>query len=146
MPRLLAALALSDLGRDALKFVIALALAIMLALAFSVSTLMTVLGATVPGHEVAEANLGLQFDLYHRQVEEGDVAMAIDEFAALTRHYQIASPPDRGEPDAGEMNYRWLFEKIDAMGFQGYIGCEYRPRAGTLAGLKWAAACGVSLG
>ena len=97
-------------------------------------------------YEVGEPNLGLQFDLYHRQVEEGDVAMAIDEFAALTRHYQIASPPDRGEPDAGEMNYRWLFEKIDAMGFQGYIGCEYRPRAGTLAGLKWAAACGVTLG
>ena len=44
------------------------------------------------------------------------------------------------------MNYRWLFEKIDALGFQGYIGCEYRPRAGTLAGLKWAAACGVRLG
>ena len=97
-------------------------------------------------HEVAEANLHLQFDLYHRQIEEGDVAMAIDEFAPLTRHYQIASPPDRGEPDAGEMNYRWLFEKIDALGFQGYIGCEYRPRAGTLAGLKWAAACGVRLG
>jgi hydroxypyruvate isomerase len=97
-------------------------------------------------HEVAEPNLGLQFDLYHRQIEEGDVAMAIDEFRPLTRHYQIASPPDRGEPDAGEMNYRWLFGKIDASGFAGYIGCEYRPRAGTLAGLTWAAACGVTLG
>jgi len=97
-------------------------------------------------HEVGEPNLGLQFDLYHRQVEEGDVAMAIDEFAPLTRHYQIASPPDRGEPDAGEMNYRWLFQKIDASGFKGYIGCEYRPRGDTLAGLNWAAACGVTLG
>ena len=97
-------------------------------------------------HEVAEGNLGLQFDLYHRQIEEGDVAMAIDEFGPLARHYQIASPPDRGEPDAGEMNYRWLFQKIDATGFKGYIGCEYRPRGDTLAGLKWAAACGVSLG
>ena len=97
-------------------------------------------------HEVAEPNLGLQFDLYHRQIEEGDVAMAMDEFAALTRHYQIASPPDRGEPDAGEMNYRWLFQKIDAGGFAGWVGCEYRPRHGTLAGLGWAAACGVTLG
>jgi len=97
-------------------------------------------------YEVAEPNLGLQFDLYHRQVEEGDVAMAIDEFAPLTRHYQIASPPDRGEPDAGEMNYRWLFAKIDAGAFAGYVGCEYRPRNGTVAGLGWAAACGVTLG
>jgi 2-dehydrotetronate isomerase len=97
-------------------------------------------------HEVGEPNLGLQFDLYHRQIEEGDVAMAIDEFQALTRHYQIASPPDRGEPDAGEMNYPWLFQKLDASSFAGYIGCEYRPRNGTLAGLKWAEACGVSLG
>jgi 2-dehydrotetronate isomerase len=97
-------------------------------------------------HEVAEPNLGLQFDLYHRQIEEGDVAMAIDEFAPLTRHYQIASPPDRGEPDAGEMNYRWLLQKIDAGGFAGWIGCEYRPRDGTLPGLKWLAACGVTLG
>ncbi|HJZ29947.1 MAG TPA: TIM barrel protein [Hyphomicrobiaceae bacterium] len=97
-------------------------------------------------HEVAEPNLGLQFDLYHRQVEEGDVATAIDEYRALTRHYQIASPPDRGEPDAGEMNYRWLFAKIDASPFAGYVGCEYRPRNGTLAGLGWAAACGVTLG
>jgi hydroxypyruvate isomerase len=97
-------------------------------------------------HEVAEPNLGLQFDLYHRQIEEGDVAVAIDEFGPLARHYQIASPPDRGEPDDGEMNYRYLFARIDASGFKGYVGCEYRPRAGTLAGLKWASACGVTLG
>lgn len=97
-------------------------------------------------HEVGAANLGLQFDLYHRQVEEGDVATALVEFAPLVRHYQIASPPDRGEPDAGEMNYPWLFQQIDASSFGGWIGCEYRPRAGTVAGLKWAEACGVSLG
>lgn len=96
-------------------------------------------------HEVGEPNLGLQFDLYHRQVVEGDVAMAIKEYAALTRHYQIASPPDRGEPDEGEMNYRWLLQRIDASGYTGYVGCEYRPRRGTLEGLKWAKACGVTL-
>jgi hydroxypyruvate isomerase len=97
-------------------------------------------------HEVGEPNLGLQLDLYHRQVEEGDVATAIAEFGPLARHYQIASPPDRGEPDAGELNYPWLFKRIDDSGFDGWVGCEYRPRAGTSAGLEWAEACGVSLG
>jgi len=97
-------------------------------------------------HEVGEPNLRLQFDLYHRQIEEGDVAMAIGEFAPLAGHYQIASPPDRGEPDDGEMNYRYLFQRIDDTGFDGWIGCEYRPRQGTVEGLKWVAACGVALG
>lgn len=97
-------------------------------------------------HEVGARNLGLQFDLYHRQVEEGDVATAMAEFAPLIRHYQIASPPDRGEPDAGEMNYPWLLQQIAASGFDGYIGCEYRPRRGTVEGLAWTKACGVTLG
>jgi hydroxypyruvate isomerase len=96
-------------------------------------------------HEVGEPNLGLQFDIYHRQVEEGDVVTAMREFAPLTRHYQIANPPDRGEPDDGELNCRALFKEIDAGGFAGFVGCEYRPRGGTVAGLTWAAACGVSL-
>ena len=87
----------------------------------------------------------LQLDLYHRQVEEGDVAMAIKEFGPLARHYQIASPPDRGEPDDGELNYPYLFKAIDESGFDGWVGCEYRPRRGTVEGLKWAAACGVTL-
>jgi 2-dehydrotetronate isomerase len=97
-------------------------------------------------HEVGAPNLRLQFDLYHRQIEEGDVATAIAEFAPLSGHYQIANPPDRGEPDAGEMNYPYLFKCIDATGFEGWIGCEYRPRNRTLEGLAWVKACGVSLG
>lgn len=97
-------------------------------------------------HEVGAPNLGLQFDIYHRQVEEGDVATAMAEFTPLIRHYQVASPPDRGEPDAGDLNYAWLFAQIDASGFDGWVGCEYKPRAGTLEGLKWAEACGVRLG
>lgn len=97
-------------------------------------------------YEVAEPNIGLQFDLYHRQIMEGDVAMAIKEFGPIARHYQIASPPDRGEPDDGEMNYRYLFKLIDESGFDGYVGCEYKPRNGTVEGLKWAKALGVSLG
>ncbi len=97
-------------------------------------------------HEVAADNIGLQFDLYHRQIEQGDVARAIAEFQGLTRHYQIASPPDRGEPDDGEMNYRYLFREIERTGYDGWIGCEYKPRAGTVDGLGWADACGVTLG
>ena len=97
-------------------------------------------------YEVGEPNLGLQLDIYHRQVMEGDVATAIREYAHLTRHYQIASPPDRGEPDAGELNYAWLFGLIDETGFDGWIGCEYKPRRGTVEGLTWVERCGVRLG
>ena len=97
-------------------------------------------------YEVGEPNLGLQFDLYHRQVEDGDVAVAIKEYAALTRHYQIANPPDRGEPDEGDLNYRWLLHQIDASGYKGWVGCEYKPRRSTAEGLGWTKACGVTLG
>ena len=68
---------------------------------------------------MGEPNLGLQFDLYHRQIEDGDVAVAMKEYAGLTRHYQIANPPDRGEPDEGDLNYRWLLQQIDASGYTG---------------------------
>ncbi|MFZ1106407.1 MAG: TIM barrel protein, partial [Hyphomicrobiaceae bacterium] len=94
---------------------------------------------------VGEPNLRLQFDLYHRQIAQGDLATAIEAFAPIAGHYQIASPPDRGEPDDGEMNYAYLLRLIDRTGFDGWVGCEYRPRRGTVEGLKWAAACGVSL-
>ena len=97
-------------------------------------------------YEVGEPNLRLQFDIYHRQVMEGDVATAIREYASLTRHYQLANPPDRGEPDEGELNYAWLFRLIDETGFDGWIGCEYRPRRGTVEGLQWAERCGMRLG
>ncbi|MBL3335776.1 hydroxypyruvate isomerase, partial [Klebsiella pneumoniae] len=50
---------------------------------------------------------------------------------------QIASVPDRHEPDDGELNYPWLFDKLDALGYQGWVGCEYRPRGDTAAGLGW---------
>ncbi|MBU2533115.1 MAG: hydroxypyruvate isomerase family protein [Alphaproteobacteria bacterium] len=96
-------------------------------------------------YEVGADNIGLQFDLYHRQIQEGDVARAIKEYAGLTRHYQIASPPDRGEPDDGEMNYAYLFRRIDDTGFGGWVGCEYKPRGATVAGLGWPAKCGVTL-
>jgi 2-dehydrotetronate isomerase len=94
---------------------------------------------------VGAPNLGLQFDLYHRHMMEGDVDAAIAEFGALARHYQCADPPDRGEPSLNTIDYARLFRAIDATGFSGWIGCEYKPRAGTLAGLGWPAACGVTL-
>lgn len=97
-------------------------------------------------HEVAAPNVGLQFDIYHRQVMQGDLVMAIREFGPLARHYQIANPPDRGEPDEGEINYRTIFAEIDKSGFDGWIGCEYKPRGTTLAGLGWAEKLGVKLG
>lgn len=95
--------------------------------------------------EVGAPNLGLQFDLYHRHLMEGDVEGAIAEFGPLARHYQCADPPDRGEPSKATLNYPRLFESIDASGYTGWIGCEYKPRGATLAGLDWPAACGVTL-
>jgi hydroxypyruvate isomerase len=96
--------------------------------------------------EVGEGNLGLQLDLYHRQVMEGDIAGAIAEYGAFARHYQCASPPDRGEPDHGDIDYGVVFRQIDESGYRGWIGCEYKPRAGTEAGLAWAEKLGVRLG
>ena len=92
---------------------------------------------------VGAPNVRLQFDLYHRHVEEGGVGSAISEFADLTAHYQVAGPPDRGEPDLGEPDYADLFGRIDATGYGGWIGCEYRPRKETREGLSWAKALGV---
>jgi len=97
-------------------------------------------------YEVGEPNLGLQVDSDHRASEEGDIATALSEFAPLIKHIQIASPPDRGEPDDGEVNYAYLFRSIDAMRFDGWVGCEYKPRRTTLEGLGWAKKLGVTLG
>ncbi|HVJ52862.1 MAG TPA: 2-oxo-tetronate isomerase [Aliidongia sp.] len=87
---------------------------------------------------VDAANLRLQLDFYHCQVMEGDLATRLRALAPLIGHMQIAGVPDRTEPDRGEVNYPYLFDRIDALGYQGWIGCEYRPAAGTLSGLGWA--------
>lgn len=96
--------------------------------------------------EVGAPNLRLQLDLYHRHRMEGDAAGAITQFRPITGHFQIAGPPDRGEPDHGELDYAALFKLIDASGYTGFVGCEYKPRAGTRAGLAWAERLGVLLG
>lgn len=96
--------------------------------------------------DVGAPNLGLQFDFYHRHLMQGDVEAALEKFGRLARHFQCADPPDRGEPGgSGELDYAALFRAVDAMGYRGWIGCEYKPRAGTEAGLGWPAACGVTL-
>ena len=96
--------------------------------------------------EVAEPNLKIQLDLYHRQIVEGDLVEGLWRYIRLGGHIQIANPPDRGEPDEGEINYRYLFHVIDELGYKGWVGCEYRPRKGTVPGLAWAVRLGVSLG
>ena len=88
--------------------------------------------------EVGAANLKVQMDLYHCQIVEGDLAMKVRKHMPGVGHMQIAGVPERHEPDLGELNYPYLFKVIDECGYDGWIGCEYRPRAGTSAGLGWA--------
>jgi hydroxypyruvate isomerase len=87
--------------------------------------------------ELALPNLKLQFDIYHRQILHGDVAMALRHLMPVTGHIQIASVPSRHEPDGEELNYRYLFDEIDRLGYGGFVGCEYNPRGRTLDGLGW---------
>ena len=88
--------------------------------------------------EVGATNLKVQMDLYHCQIVEGDLAMKIRKYLAGVGHIQVAGVPERHEPDVGEVNYPYLFDLIDHLGYDGWIGCEYRPRAGTSDGLGWA--------
>jgi hydroxypyruvate isomerase len=92
--------------------------------------------------EVGARNLKILMDLFHCQVEEGDLAVRIRKYLAdpkSTRigHFQIAGVPERHEPDTGEVNYSYLFDVIDGLGYEGWIGCEYIPAAGTSDGLGW---------
>ncbi|MFF7558345.1 2-oxo-tetronate isomerase [Streptomyces pseudovenezuelae] len=89
--------------------------------------------------EVGASHLRVQLDLYHCQIVEGDLTTTLRRDLPTGRvgHLQIAGVPDRGEPDRGELNVRHLFDVVDELGFDGWIGCEYRPRAGTSEGLRW---------
>ena len=82
-------------------------------------------------------NLKMQFDIYHRQIIHGDVTMAMRAMFPIIGHVQIASIPSRHEPDGEELSYPFLFAELDRLGYDGFIGCEYIPRAGTVAGLGW---------
>jgi len=87
--------------------------------------------------EVGSDNLYLQYDIYHMQVMEGDLAHTIEAHLKLIPHMQLADNPGRNEPGTGEINYPFLFQHIDRIGYVGWIGCEYNPRAATDAGLAW---------
>jgi len=86
---------------------------------------------------VASDNLFLQYDIYHMQVMEGDLAPTIKRYLDRIGHMQLADNPGRHEPGSGEINYPFLFGFIDALGYTGWIGCEYKPAGSTVDGLAW---------
>jgi hydroxypyruvate isomerase len=94
--------------------------------------------------DIGQSNVKVQMDLYHCQIVEGDVATKIRRYLPTGNvgHFQIAGVPERHEPDIGEMNYPYLFDVIDSLGYDGWIGCEYKPKRGgqpngTSSGLEW---------
>jgi 2-dehydrotetronate isomerase len=93
--------------------------------------------------KVGAPNVRIQFDFYHVQIVGGDLIKRFEKHLPLIGHVQVAAVPSRGEPDEGEVNYPAVFEAIDRLGYAGWIGCEYRPRNGTEAGLGWAKRYGV---
>ena len=89
-------------------------------------------------HYADVPNLAFQFDIYHMQIMEGDLAPTIETNLAKIGHMQLADTPGRHEPGTGEINYPFLFDFIDRIGYKGWIGCEYRPAGKTEDGLEWA--------
>jgi hydroxypyruvate isomerase len=92
---------------------------------------------------VARDNARLQLDLYHCQIMEGDLAERTKRLMPRVSHVQIAGNPGRHEPDIGEVNYPFLYDLLDELGYKGWVGCEYRPKGATLAGLGWARKYGI---
>jgi hydroxypyruvate isomerase len=84
-----------------------------------------------------ESNVKVQMDFYHAQITEGDIVTTLRQHINEIGHIQIAGVPDRHEPINCELNYPYLFKLLDELGYGGWIGCEYRPRAGTIEGLGW---------
>ncbi|MBS1190134.1 MAG: hyi [Rhodocyclaceae bacterium] len=87
--------------------------------------------------EIDRPNVAVQFDIYHAQVMEGDLARTIETHLGSIGHFQIADNPGRHEPGSGEINYPYLFALLDRLGYDGWVGCEYKPKAGTEVGLGW---------
>jgi hydroxypyruvate isomerase len=90
--------------------------------------------------DVRSGNLFIQYDIYHMQVMEGDIARSLQKHLARIAHVQLADNPGRNEPGTGEINYPFLFRHLDALGYRGWVGCEYKPRTTTIDGLGWRAA------
>jgi len=89
-------------------------------------------------HYAGVPNLKFQYDIYHMQIMEGDLAPTIEKNLDKIGHMQLADTPGRHEPGTGEINYDFLLPFIDRVGYQGWIGCEYRPAGKTEDGLAWA--------
>lgn len=87
--------------------------------------------------EIGGHGVKVQMDLYHCQIVEGDVSAKLRKYLGKVGHVQIAGVPDRHEPDHGELDYSYVLDLIDESGYSGWIGCEYRPKAGTSEGLGW---------
>ena len=94
---------------------------------------------------VSAPNLKIMFDVYHVGVSQGDVLTRLTRWFPKIGHVQIAAVPSRAEPDEGEIAFPAIFKALDALGYDGWIGCEYKPRAGTDEGLSWAKTLGVTL-
>ena len=88
-------------------------------------------------------NVKLQFDAYHVQIMEGDLVTTFRDCLAVIGHVQIGNPPGRHEPDVGETNYQYFFDAVDESGYDGWVACEYVPRAGTSEGLGWGKPYGI---
>lgn len=93
--------------------------------------------------KIGKPNIRMQFDFYHVQIVGGDLIYRLEKFLPVIGHLQCAAVPSRHEPDEGEINYPAVFEAIDRLGYQGWIGAEYRPRARTEDGLGWVRKYGV---
>jgi hydroxypyruvate isomerase len=87
--------------------------------------------------DVGSDNLFIQYDIYHMQVMEGDIARTLQKHLDRIAHVQLADNPGRNEPGTGEINYPFLFRCLDRIGYRGWIGCEYKPKTTTTEGLGW---------
>ena len=105
------------------------------------------LNTMAQGAAVIEAigrdRIGLQFDLYHCQITEGDVTKRMAALMPVILHMQVADVPGRNEPGTGEIGWEFIFDRVRALGYGGWIGCEYRPAGETVAGLAWRERYGV---
>jgi hydroxypyruvate isomerase len=86
---------------------------------------------------IGSDRVGLQFDVYHVQITEGDITKRMELHMPIIAHMQIADVPARNEPGTGEIGWSFVFRRMDELGYQGWVGCEYRPAGETVAGLGW---------
>jgi hydroxypyruvate isomerase len=86
---------------------------------------------------VGDDNLYIQYDVYHMQVMQGDLVPTYERLRERIAHIQVADNPGRNEPGTGEINYRFVLSELERLGYDGFVGCEYKPRTTTTAGLGW---------